>query len=204
MAMIQQLSVGGFDHNFSYLIVDEGVCAIVDPTGTIKVIEEAIHSAHASVVAILLTHGHGDHTQNVKALYEKYPSIKIYAHPRVHCGSLPIIALNDGEIIPLENTAIHALFAPGHTEDSVVYQMNHPPALFTGDTLFIDDIGFGNPKQLFQTLQRIKTLPDELRVYSGHNYSHIPTETLGGLKQTNPFLKADNMNTFNQDYQNLS
>ena len=76
--------------------------------------------------------------------------------------------------------------------------------LLTGDTLFIGDCGRtdlpgGNLNEMFRTLQyKIKTLPDHLIVYPGHDYGDKPFDTLGNQKLTNKTLLAKNLREFSK------
>ena len=91
------------------------------------------------------------------------------------------------------------LHTPGHTEDSICLYVGD--AVFTGDTLFVGKIGgtgFGRQARTeYESLhQKLMTLPDDTRVFPGHNYGAAPESTIGHERQTNPFLLQPNFEAF--------
>lgn len=95
------------------------------------------------------------------------------------------------------------LLTPGHTPGSICILVNNE-AIITGDTLFIGDCGRtdlpgGNLTQMYNTLHyKIKSLPDHLIVYPGHNYGNKPFDTLGNQKLTNKTLVVKNLEEFSR------
>ena len=79
---VEQLPVGGYDHNFSYLIVAEnGDAALVDPTGDCNVIRRAVEAAGTITPRyILLTHGHQDHSECLGEVRSFFPA-PVASHP---------------------------------------------------------------------------------------------------------------------------
>ena len=164
---IIQLNVGGFDNNYSYLIVGENNKAIlIDPTGNKEVIEKTIKDNNLKVVLQLLTHDHFDHTELVDYFKEKGVPLKSFEDLKKE---------NPFEIAGIK---IKTLFTPGHTKDSVCFKVNNN--LFTGDTLFVAGIGTvdygGNKVELEESLAFLSTLDKEITLWPGHNY--------GGAKST--------------------
>ena len=190
MIEVQQLAVGGFDNNFSYLVSSGDEAALVDPTGSAEVLRAALLPG-VRLRYILLTHHHGDHCGAVEAIVRDYPA--------------PVLTQKefaDRQKLPLGDDFIEVLFTPGHTADSVCYLAGN--ALLTGDTLFIDYIGFGRPRRLFESLSKvIYPLPDELIIYSGHDYGHAPFATLGEQKRDNPYLRCRTYADFRNAFRNL-
>ncbi len=193
---VHQLAVGGFDHNFSYLVTAEnGDAALVDPTGDAEVIRRAVEAAGTIVPRyILLTHGHLDHTQALGEALEFFPA-EIVAHPRhPEAGGLRI---TDRQVLPFGGAGIEILFTPGHSRDSVCYRLTDDSALFTGDTVFIGCVGFCRSQEMFRSLQtKILPLADRLTVYSGHDYGPAPFRALGEEKRNNPYLQAKTLEEF--------
>jgi len=79
----------------------------------------------------------------------------------------------------------------------------HAPHLITGDTLFIGgcgrcDLPGSDPAEMWKSLQRIMTLPDETLLYSGHNYGDPKIDTLANQKKTNRFLVCETWDKFNR------
>lgn len=199
MFEVNQLKVGGFDDNFSYVVYDTagGETAVVDPCGDTGMIRAALEKYPARVPKyILLTHGHADHTSGLKAVREFFPA-PTAAHPA--CKTASDIALTDGMKLPFGNSFIQALFSPGHADSSVCWLLGDNSAIFTGDTLFIGCCGFCDPETMFRTMRDVLyPLPDEAVVYSGHDYGDVPSDTLGHQKQVNPFLSIRDLNAFKE------
>ena len=200
---VRHLAVGGFDHNFSYLVTAEnGDAALVDPTGDAEVIRHAVEAAGTITPRyILLTHGHLDHCQALGEAAGFFPA-PVVAHP-----SNPMAGkcrLRDRQVLPFGSGGIEALFTPGHTRDSVCYRLADDSALFTGDVLFIGCIGFCRSRDMYRTLtRRILPLADNLTVYSGHDYGPVPFRTLGEEKRENPYLNSPTLEAFQQQLQHL-
>ena len=102
--------------------------------------------------------------------------------------------VTDGEEILLGEVRLRFLLTPDHTRGGLCIIVDDE-ALLTGDTLFIGDCGRtdigGSDTQMFQTLQRLKILPDHLIVYPGHDYGSKPFDTLGNQKKTNNLRGTD-------------
>lgn len=78
-----------------------------------------------------------------------------------------------------------------------------PQALMTGDTLFVGTIGrcdfpYSRPRDHFQSMVKLKKLPDDVVFYPGHDYGAASSNTLGREKKTNPFLMASSQEQFLQ------
>lgn len=90
-------------------------------------------------------------------------------------GSQFDLLLEDGQTLPLGNMALRALSVPGHTPACMAYEVGD--AVFVGDTLFMPDVGTarcdfpgGDAHQLYRSVQRLLTLPDETRLFMCHDY----------------------------------
>ena len=98
------------------------------------------------------------------------------------------------------NISFDILHTPGHTPGCLCFLAQGQ--LISGDTLFIDgcgscDLPGGDAKTMYNSLYNIlMKLPDETIVYPGHNYGPLPTDTIGGQKQTNPYLQCNNLKEF--------
>jgi glyoxylase-like metal-dependent hydrolase (beta-lactamase superfamily II) len=196
---VKQLRVGGFDNNFSYLVScnKTGATAIIDPCGDINLIKSAVASIkNCYPQYILLTHGHHDHTSGVTEL-KKFFSAPLMAHSK--CSFPEINPLTDHQQLPFGTGFIESIYAPGHTDDGIIYRLNDDSAIFTGDTLFIDWCGYCNATVMFRTMREvIMPLADSNIVYSGHDYGRTPLATLGEEKVNNRYLSTTNFNEFNE------
>jgi len=163
MVEVIQLQVGGFDNNFSYLIIGKNKDSVlIDPTGEKKVIENAIKENKSKIKLVLFTHSHPDHCE----LAEHYSNkgIKIFFPEKNELGK--IISFE------IEEMKIECVATPGHTLDSVAYIIENN--IFTGDTLFVRGVGTtaygGEDKTLEKTLAFLVELPQTLTLWPGHNY----------------------------------
>lgn len=196
----KQIQIGGYDHNFNYIIgdADSKEVAVVDPDN-LPLLEEIIAEEELNVVAILLTHSHFDHVAGCEDLAE-LTGATVYLHRHnFHVESLqsPAKTLQDGDKIKLGKITLRVIETLGHTQDSVCYfldEKNGGPKLITGDTLFIDgcgrcDLPGGDVNQMYDSLyHKILSLPPETQIYPGHDYGHAPFATLANQKASNKYL----------------
>lgn len=197
MLNVIQIPVGGLDHNWSYLVVSPDGCGvIIDPCGDSNKIKKALLGAgNVSPTAILLTHAHRDH---VDALDEV---LRFFHAPVLGYRNLT----NHQRINIGKEDYLEVVFAPGHSQDSVLYRAGDDSALFTGDTLFVDCVGFGNSDSLFDTLRYIAdSFPDSIMIYPGHDYGEVPAATLGELKKNNLFLRCNTLERFRRAHRMMN
>ena len=196
--MLQQFSMalGAYQTN-CYIIWAEGsdTCAIIDPGYEPDTILTRVGLLGKKVEAILLTHGHFDHVGGVKTIADT-TGCKVYictddlAMPQQYtAGSLFYTDhYTEGTVLELAGLKLKVLHTPGHTQGSVCLLCED--ALFAGDTLFQGscgrtDLPGGNWAQILSSLRRLKELPDETKVFSGHG----PSTTIGDEKQWNPYMR---------------
>lgn len=116
--------------------------------------------------------GVGEHIKKVQMTFKKTFNL----HDELPCdGSQFDFLFEDGEIISLGHLDIHVMHTPGHTPACVSYIIED--AVFVGDTIFMPDFGtaradfpMGNAKTLYQSIQKILSLPDQTRIFVGHDY----------------------------------
>ncbi|MFA6065521.1 MAG: MBL fold metallo-hydrolase [archaeon] len=166
MGRVIQLQVGGFDKNFSYLVIGKtNESILIDPTGDAGIIENAIKENKTKVKLILFTHSHPDHCE----LAEHFSSqgIEIFFPKNEDLGKITSFDLN--------GMKIECIATPGHTKDSVVYIIGKN--IFTGDTLFVRGVGTtaygGDDFLLEKTLAFLFELDPTLALWPGHNYGGI-------------------------------
>ncbi|MGM0453674.1 MAG: MBL fold metallo-hydrolase [Thermodesulfobacteriota bacterium] len=196
--------------NFSYMIGDEatGTCAVIDPAFEPQKILDAVKEAGYEITHIINTHGHSDHTSGNAAIMEatgaqlcihatdadQVSGFLHRAFSRVLGGKGSPGAdclLADNDIINIGETRLQVIHTPGHTPGSIcIYCHGH---LFTGDTLFVGAVGRTDmpggsmKKLLFSIREKLYTLPDDTRVWPGHDYGDAPSSTIGREKAENPF-----------------
>jgi len=197
----------------AYYLESDGVAAIIDPLRDTRVYEERARERNARIAYVLETHFHADFVSGHLDLAAKTGAPIVFgplAKPEYAIHSAA-----DGEILPLGKVSIKVLHTPGHTMESTCFLLldehQQPQALFSGDTLFIGDVGRPDlavksdlskedlASHLFDSLRlKIMTLPDDVVVYPAHgagsacgkNLSKETTDTLGNQKKTNYALNA--------------
>ena len=85
----------------------------------------------------------------------------------------------------------NALASPGHTPGGMCYYLPDSGALLSGDTLFVGSCGSASDgRALYRSLRRLADLPEETRVYPGHDYGPTPTSSIGWESERNPALRC--------------
>jgi hydroxyacylglutathione hydrolase len=191
----KQLLLGEMD-NFIYIIGDPITkkAAVVDPGWDVQAIKQTLIEDGYDLAAILLTHGHPDHTNGIVGLANDTTPIYISAdeHPMYKPVSPQVREIPGDYMIPIGELQIKCIHTPGHSSGGLCYLINNK--LLTGDTLFIDghgrfDLPGGNPEVLHHSLTEIiYNLPDNIEVFPGHKYHHKGSDSLGNQKQTNRCL----------------
>lgn len=210
-SIVQTLELGNMG-NFIHIIVgdDKRSAMVIDPAWDADAINDCLHRNQLVLKGILLTHSHADHVSAVDDLLQQgnYPVYLSRTEFRLGLVRLKSPTfVEDGEILPLGNSCIEVIATPGHTTGSVCYLLDNQH-LITGDTLFIDGCGRCNflhsdVSAMYDSLQRLKQLPDSTIIYCGHHYGVEKTDTIGHQKQTNPYLLIDNKAFFIEFRMNL-
>lgn len=164
-------SIPAFQDNYIWVLNDEtGRCLIVDP-GEAAPVLAAIAENGWQPEGILLTHHHHDHVGGVSDLHRHYPNLIVYGPEETrNKGTTKIVA--DGDRIRVLDQEFHVFATPGHTLGHICFYS--APWLFCGDTLFSGGCGRlfeGTPAQMYRSLQRINTLPEETLVCCAHEYT---------------------------------
>ncbi|MBK7410511.1 MAG: MBL fold metallo-hydrolase [Saprospirales bacterium] len=199
----------------AYYIESEGEAVIIDPLRETQPYLEQLEREGAKLKYIFETHFHADFVSGHVDLAKKTGATIVYG-PNAKTEFAKVEA-KDGQEIKLGNVTFTVLHTPGHTMESTTYLLRDENgkdhALFTGDTLFIGDVGRPDLAQkagsitkedlagfLFDSLRnKIMPLADEVLVYPAHgagsacgkNMSSETWDTLGHQKETNYALRAD-------------
>ncbi|MBI2558597.1 MBL fold metallo-hydrolase [Candidatus Woesearchaeota archaeon] len=203
----KQIQVGPMQ-NFSYIIGDENSreAAVVDAGWEIEKLIDIANKEKLKINKVLLTHSHYDHVQKVNELSEKTSAV-VYFHEldsesinkSIKNSGIKIIKLKNNDEIKIGSLKIKVIHTPGHTPGAICLLVENK--LLTGDTLFVNAIGRtdlagGDAIKLFESLQKLKKLGDNVEVYPGHNYGEIQFSTIGREKKTNPYFKCSTKEQF--------
>ncbi|XP_036771817.2 hydroxyacylglutathione hydrolase, mitochondrial isoform X1 [Manis pentadactyla] len=165
--------------NYMYLVIDGDTkeAAIVDPMQPQKVLE-AVRKRGVKLSTVLTTHHHWDHAGGNEKLVKLEPGLKVYGgddrigaltHRVTHLSTLQVGSLH-----------VKCLWTPCHTSGHICYLVSkpnssEPPAVFTGDTLFVAGCGKfyeGTADEMYKALLEVLgRLPPDTRVYCGHEYT---------------------------------
>lgn len=197
MYRIEQLDPHGFDGNFSYLVTAQDHSAFfVDPCGDPEILKQALKNhKELNPRYILITHDHHDHISALEDIKKLFPAPVCASELSSLKADIPV---QDGTVLPFGTGSIRAISTPGHSEDSICWELSGNSAIFTGDTLFVDYIGFCNAYKMFHSLERLRKLPDEMIIYPGHDYGHAPVDTISHQKKVNPFFAPETFSGFKQ------
>lgn len=213
--IIEQIYTGCLAQG-AYYIESNGEAVVVDPLREVDSYIQKAKRNNATIRYVLETHFHADFVSGHLDLAKKTGATIVYG-PNAKPEFEAYIA-KDGEKFQVGNITITALHTPGHTMESTCYLLQDENkkdiALFSGDTLFIGDVGRPDLAQklatdltqeklagyLFDSLRKkIMPLNDDIVVYPAHgagsacgkNMSKETTDTLGHQKQTNYALRPD-------------
>ena len=161
--------------NYSYLIIDESNknACVVDPSEA-KPIIDYIEKNNIKLKYILNTHHHYDHVGGNTELKKKYGSNVVgFKNDKDRIPEIDIL-VEDGKIWKKENFEANIYHIPGHTSGHIAFHFFKEKKIFTGDTLFSLGCGKlfeGTYEQMFNSLKKIKELPEETEIYCGHEYT---------------------------------
>jgi hydroxyacylglutathione hydrolase len=169
--MIDVIPVRALKDNYVWTLRDDRRAAVVDPGDAAPVLQY-LDETGLELAAILLTHHHADHVGGVPALLQRR-EVPVYGPAAEPIATLTRgVAGGDRVEIPALGLAFDVLDIPGHTRAHVAYYGAN--MLFCGDTLFACGCGRvfeGTPEQMYASLARLAALPDETKVYCGHEYT---------------------------------
>src|SRR5579871_3101220 len=203
----------------SYLIASKGVAAVIDPQRDVEIYLEAAARKEWKIEYIIETHLHADFVSGHGELAERTG-----AHIYLGAGSgaeFPHVAVKDGDEIQFGKCRLRFLQTPGHTLESICIVMNdesqpdRPASVFTGDTLFVGDVGRPDlspahtPQQLAAMLyhsiqEKLLTLPDDTEIFPAHGAGSLcgrqmsseSSSTIGKQRQSNYALLARTSDEF--------
>jgi hydroxyacylglutathione hydrolase len=211
------ITVPCLQDNYAYLIDTGSHCAVVDPSEPEPVVA-ALKREGLTLTHILNTHHHGDHTGGNRALKAAFGAQVV--GPANDAGRIPgiDIGVTEAEGWEWSGRKVQILEVPAHTRGAITFVIDGNA--FTGDTLFVMGCGRlfeGDAATMHKSLAKLAALPDETRIWCGHEYAasngrfaltlepgnqalqakmkalprpSVPS-TMGQEKATNPFLRMD-------------
>jgi hydroxyacylglutathione hydrolase len=176
--------------NYGYLLVCEKSkqAAIVDPSEADPVLRR-IEQEQVTLQAILNTHHHRDHTGGNDGILAQRKA-QVYGH-KSDSARIPGLTrgIDEGDEIEFGESRGRVLFIPGHTTGHIAYLFDNN--LFCGDTLFTAGCGRlfeGTPEQMHTSLKKLMALPDNTKVYCGHEYTESNLRFAMSVEPKNPKL----------------
>ena len=112
-----------------------------------------------------------------------------------------LVKVSSGDKLAIGEIEVEFLHTPGHTPGSQCFKIKN--TLVSGDTLFIDgcgrvDLAGSDTEDMYHSLQKLKSLPDDTLLLPGHNYSAVPNATMGECKSQNVYLNIKDLETWHQ------
>ncbi len=209
---IHTFTVGPFAEN-TYLLTKQDQALLIDPgfyeENEFKIFQKKLNEAEAQLQAVVLTHAHVDHVLGLQKVLDNY-DVSVYLNDKdrylwenfysqsqifgiktkpFNFEPEPLSIQKEWTVHPF---TFDTLYTPGHSPDHVALYNEKNNLLIAGDALFKEGIGRtdlykGDLKQLEQSIkEKLYTLPDETKVYSGHG----PPTTIGHEKKANPFVRV--------------
>ena len=179
--------------NFGYLIHDPATkaTASIDAPEAGPILA-ALEREGWTLTDILVTHHHADHVGGIDELKRKY-KCRVLA-PHDNGTPIPLVdqRVKEGDVVKVGNLSARVLATPGHTLDHISYMFDSEHALFCADTLFSIGCGRvieGSYPMMWDSLLKLRALPNETRVYCGHEYTAANVKFALTIEPDNPALK---------------
>jgi glyoxylase-like metal-dependent hydrolase (beta-lactamase superfamily II) len=220
-------------YTITYVVWDETThdAVVIDPvldydpagsrtwTESAEEVEQFLRGKELTLRMILETHAHADHLSGAQWFRERYPGVPLAIGARITevqtvfkglfglpadfptDGSQFDLLLKEGQVVKAGSLEIHTIYTPGHTPACATYRIED--ALFTGDALFMPDMGTGrcdfpggSATDLYDSIQKLYAFPDETRIFVGHDYApgnraYAWETTVGASKAANVQLTGD-------------
>ena len=197
--IFEQVPVGTFQ-NFSYIIGDETNkrAALVDPAWEVDKLLQMCKEMGLTVSYVINTHSHHDHVGgNLQVTRRTGAKVVAHVSSPVHKD----IPVKDGDTIKVGNISVEVIHTPGHCPDHICLLFDGK--LLTGDTLFVGecgrtDLAGGDSSKMYDSLNRLLELDDNIEVYPGHDYGSKKSSTIGYERQNNYTLKKRTREQFIQ------
>jgi hydroxyacylglutathione hydrolase len=180
--------------NFGVLLHDpeSGATAAIDAPEA-RPIETALKATGWRLTDILVTHHHGDHTGGIEELKEHH-GCRVVA-PDAEADGIPEVdeTVRENDRVRVGGIEARVIETPGHTAGHIAYFFPHDRLAFVGDTLFSIGCGRvieGNPKMMWDSLLKLRALPNDTRIFCGHEYTAANIRFAKKIEPRNPALLA--------------
>jgi glyoxylase-like metal-dependent hydrolase (beta-lactamase superfamily II) len=196
--------------NFVYLIGDRETkeAVAIDPAYRVGELLDTLERDGMNLTGVLATHYHADHVggaimghaiQGIRDLLE-VKTVPIHVHRdeaewvrrSTGVGQAELIAHESGDTVEVGDVPVQLLHTPGHTPGSQCFLVEG--MLISGDTLFLEgcgrtDLPGSDTEAMYDSLQRLASLPDDTAVFPGHRYSQASAASLAAVKELNYIYK---------------
>ena len=191
--------------NFTYLIGDRssGEAVIVDPAYAVGDLLDVLDADGMRLTGVLGTHYHADHVggsmmgHRLEGISEVLNRVSVPIHVQRDeaewvkrtTGVSDDLTLHDGgDVVTVGEVPIQLLHTPGHTPGSQCFLVEH--MLISGDTLFLEgcgrtDLPGSDAELMYESLQKLAALPDDVAVYPGHKYAPASVGSMAMVRETN-------------------
>jgi hydroxyacylglutathione hydrolase len=180
--------------NFGVLVHDAttGATAAIDAPEAAP-IEAALKATGWKLSDILVTHHHADHTGGIAELKRRH-HCRVTA-PRGEAARIPEVdaTVGEGDSVKVGTRGARVIETPGHTSGHISYWFEQDKLAFVGDTLFSIGCGRvieGTPDMMWQSLLRLRSLPDDTQIYCGHEYTDANVRFARTIEPDNKALAA--------------
>src|SRR5207302_1308796 len=180
--------------NYGVLVHDpeSGATASIDAPDA-PAVEAALKATGWKLTDILVTHHHADHTDGIPAL-KQHHRCRVLA-PQSEAARIPLVdeTVRENDKVRVGGLEARVIETPGHTLGQVNYFFPTDKLLFAGDTLFSIGCGRvieGNAELMWQSLLKLRALPDDTQVYCGHEYTEANIRFALTIEPDNAALKA--------------
>jgi hydroxyacylglutathione hydrolase len=180
--------------NFGYLVHDPAskATASIDAPEAGPVLK-ALEREGWTLTDILVTHHHHDHVGGIAELKQKYNCRVVAPHDKSAKIANVDLRVGQGDVVKVGSLLARVLETPGHTLDHISYVFDNDKALFAADTLFSIGCGRvfeGNYPMMWDSLLKLRALPDDFKLYCGHEYTAANVKFALTVEPDNPHLKA--------------
>jgi hydroxyacylglutathione hydrolase len=180
--------------NFGYLVHNRasGATASIDAPEAAPIVK-ALDEQGWKLTDILITHHHGDHVGGVAELKQRYGCRVVAPHDKTSKIANVDQRVANGDVVKIGGLLARVVETPGHTLDHISYVFDNDKALFAADTLFSIGCGRvfeGNAPMMWESLLKLRALPDDFRLYCGHEYTASNVRFALSVDPDNAALKA--------------